>query len=287
LVELLVVVAIVGVLCAILFPVFSAARGAVKGAVCLSNLHQLTGGAQLYSEDYDDKFMLVNHQPAGDANSRNDRTWVQLVLPYVHSFALFHCPSDQADRPKPEATFDQDLVPGDTYSQYYTASLHTDYGYNYQNLAPIVGNQAGPMDQGEIAAWVSKPKSHSDVRTPSSTLMFVDSVWSRTPSGNPVGGGNWLVVPPCRFYTRGIDSFTGSLGNRVPVYTTSVGWSIEESAPDVYGNAWPWHGNHMNVAFVDGSVRSMTPESLEAGCNVAPSWQGAIADPDAYLWDTR
>lgn len=273
--------AIIGVLCAILFPVLASVRGAANRAVCQSNLHQLTLGAQLYSDDYDDRFMLVNHQPAEDANSRNDRTWVQLVLPYVRTFGLFHCPSDQVDRPKPEATFDQDLIPGDTYSQYYTASLHTDYGYNYQNLAPIVGEQNG------VTAWTSKPKAHSDVRTPSTTLMFVDSVWGRNASGNPEGGGNWLVVPPCRFYTTHVDSFTGSVGDKVPVFTTSVGWSVEASASDVYGNAWPWHGDHMNVAFVDGSVKSLTPNSLEAGCNVAPSWAGAIGDPGAYLWDTR
>jgi len=276
-----VVVSIIGVLCAILFPVFATVKGAANRAVCISNLHQLTAGAQLYSEDYDDRFMLVNHQPAENANSRNDRTWVQLVLPYVHSFGLFHCPADTMDRPKPEATFDQDLVPGDTYSQYYTASLHTDYGYNYQNLAPIVGNANG------VAAWTSKPKALSDVRTPSSTLLFVDSVWSRTSAGSPIGGGNWLEVPPCRYYTTKVDSFTGGFGDQVPVFTTSVGWSTEASAPEVYGNAWPWHGDHMNVAFVDGSVRSLTPQSLEAGCSVAPGWTGAIGDPSAYLWDTR
>lgn len=287
LVELLVVVAILGVLCAILFPVFIAVKGTANRAVCISNLHQLTAGTELYSEDYDDRFMLVNHQPASNANSRNDRTWVQLVLPYVHSFAIFHCPSDQAGRPKPEATFDQDLVPGDTYSQYYTASLHTDYGYNYQNLAPIVGSfDTRGTSTGE-ALWSSKPKAYGEVRAPSSTLLFVDSVWSRNADGNPVGGGNWLVVPPCRFYASHVDSFTGGFGNQVPVFTTSVGWSLEQSAPEVYGNAWPWHGNHMNVAFVDGSVRSLTPQSLEAGCTVAPSWQGTIGDSNAYLWDTR
>lgn len=281
LVELLVVIAIIGVLCAILFPVFAAAKRAANHAVCLSNLHQLTTGAQLYGDDYDDRFMPVNHEADANANSRNDRTWVQLVLPYVRSFALFHCPADQVGRPKPEATFDQDLVPGDTYSQYYTASLHTDYGYNYQNLSPITGDTDG-------YTWSSKPKLRSEVRSPSSTLMFVDSVWSRASNGTPVGGGNWLVVPPCRFYTSKVDSFTGAFGDQVPVYTTSVGWNTsEQAAPDVYGNAWPWHGDHMNVAFTDGSVSSMTPSQLEAGCRVAPSWQGAIADPTAYVWDTR
>lgn len=280
LIELLVVVSIISVLCAILFPVFSAVKGAANRTVCISNMHQLVGGAQLYVTDYDDRFMLVNHQPAADANSRNDRTWVQLVLPYVRSFGVFHCPAD-ADRTRPESTFDQDLVPGDTYSQYYTASLHTNYGYNYHNLAPIQGM---PNDMG----WYSRPKMTSDVRMPSNTLMFVDTVWSRNSGGAPEGGGNWLVVPPCRFYTSRIDSFTGAYGDRIPVFTTSFGWNTsQQAAPDVFGNAWPWHNGHMNVAFVDGSVRNLSPRDLEAGCNVESNWQGPIDDPQAYVWDTR
>ncbi|AIE84859.1 hypothetical protein OP10G_1491 [Fimbriimonas ginsengisoli Gsoil 348] len=272
--------AILGVLCAILFPVFSAARGAAQRAVCLSNLKNLSLGSRLYTNDYDDHFMPVNHQPNAFANSRTDRTWVQLVLPYVRNFSVFHCPSDNSDRPKPEATYDQDLIPGDTDSQYYTASLRSDYGYNYQNLTPITE---------DVNGYSSHPKSVGAVDRPSDTLMFVDSVWARDEAGRPTGGGNWLVAPPCRYYTNRTDSFTGTrFGTNVLVFNAVRGWNVnEESSADVYGNAWQWHGSNMNVAFVDGSVRSMTLQQLAAGCDVRAAWGGPIQDPGTYVWDVR
>jgi prepilin-type N-terminal cleavage/methylation domain-containing protein len=118
LVELLVVIAIVSIVASILFPVFQGARGAAFRASCQSNLHQIWSGTTLYVTDYDDRFMPINYQPATTPTSRNDRTWVQMVLPYLQSFDVFRCPADYSVRPTAEATFDQDLVPGDTDSQY-------------------------------------------------------------------------------------------------------------------------------------------------------------------------
>ena len=54
LVELLVVMAVIALLAAMLFPVFASARGAARKSVCLSNLRQLGMAVSLYSQDYDD-----------------------------------------------------------------------------------------------------------------------------------------------------------------------------------------------------------------------------------------
>lgn len=287
--EMIVCIAIIGAISAILFPVFSAARGASQRAVCISNLHQIAGGTQLYISDYDDRLMPVSHHPGEDANSRNDRTWVQSLLPYVRSFGVFRCPSDNSGRPKLEATFDQDLVPGDTYSQFYTASQRSNYGYNYQNLSPVVleGNY-----------WMARPRSVSEITSLASTILYLDSVWDHTDGGSPAGGGNWLVVPPCRYYPSQIDSFTGTTGY-TRVYTPVVGWSSaggrdaqpyalgELSRGSLYGNAWPWHGDRLNVAQIDGSVHSVRVPDLGVGCDVKDQWQGTITDALKYPWDVR
>lgn len=296
LVEVLVVTAIIALLAAILFPVFAAAKGSANRAACVSNLRQISRGTQLYVADYDDRLMPVNHQPASDATSRNDRTWVQSLLPYVRNFAVFRCPSDSSSRPKLEATYDQDLVPGDTDSQYYTASLRSNYGYNYHNLSPIV--QEGP-------AWVARPRLMSEIFSTSGTIVFVDTLWGKDHHGSPSGGGNWLVVPPCRYYKSSVDSFTGtSAGDPQSVYTPVIGWKLTEGvvndptegetggggtspAAVNYGNAYPWHSGRMNVARLDGSIRLMSTTQLGAGCDVRDEWQGQIGDPAAYLWDVR
>jgi prepilin-type N-terminal cleavage/methylation domain-containing protein len=54
LVELLIVIAIIGVLAALLFPLFGAARRESKSSVCASNLHQLGLSVQAYTQDWDD-----------------------------------------------------------------------------------------------------------------------------------------------------------------------------------------------------------------------------------------
>ncbi len=56
LIEILVVLAIIGILAAILFPVFGRAREAAKRTSCASNLKQLGVAFQLYTKDYNDRY---------------------------------------------------------------------------------------------------------------------------------------------------------------------------------------------------------------------------------------
>src|SRR3989442_15442823 len=53
LVELLSVLAILGALAALLFPVFATARAAAYGSTCLSNLRQMGQAIQMYVDDWD------------------------------------------------------------------------------------------------------------------------------------------------------------------------------------------------------------------------------------------
>lgn len=276
------VIAIMGILAALLFPAFLSARNSAKRTACASNLRQIHVGATLYSEDYDEKYMPIGYQPSLNATSRNDRTWVQLMLPYVRSFGLFRCPSDSSPRPQSDATFDQDLIPGDTYSQYYSASKRVDYGYNFQYFSPVV---VRPTGSGIVT------HSAMEVTDPSRTLLFVDSVWDRASNGAPVGGGSWLVVPPCRYYRAigssvTVDTFTDTTGKGPNVLTTSSGWQVNDSVSGlVFGGAWPWHNGRMNSIFLDGSVRFETPIQLTEGCDFRPDWNGYIRDLYVYQWN--
>jgi prepilin-type N-terminal cleavage/methylation domain-containing protein len=54
LIELLVVISVIALLSAILFPVFAQAREAARRTTCLSNLRQLATAHQLYVQDYDE-----------------------------------------------------------------------------------------------------------------------------------------------------------------------------------------------------------------------------------------
>lgn len=270
-------IAILAILAAILFPVFARARTAARKTVCSSNFHQTQSAVALYLGDYDDYFMPVNHRPGGPLNSRVDRTWVQLLLPYARSFSAFRCPEDREGESLAHSTFDQDLVPGDAFSQYYTASQHVNTGYNYLYLAPIirVNNQ-----------FVSVTRSASTLTDSSRTILFVDSIGDRDDTGQPTGGGSWLVSPPCRYAQNGQQLYdTFQLNDFQPKVFGRWGWDVlDQDVADKFGGAWAWHGDKANVVRVDGSLRSMTLGQLADGCRVMPNWGGVIVDLDNYPW---
>lgn len=275
--ELLTVLAIIAVLAGLLFPVLISAKGEAKRAQCLSNMKQASAATMLYLMDYDDTFMPVNHRPGMPPNARFDRTWVQLILPYAGSFSIFSCPAD-ASIHEDDTAFDPDLVPGDIYAQYYSASMRVTMGYNYLYLAPIY------IKNGR---WVSSPRTGSSVGDSAKTLLYVDSIHDRLPSGTPIGGGNWLVVPPCRYeYT--VNSRMDSFNVDGAVYTPFVGWKLsDQNSPHIYGNAWPWHFGKINTARVDGSAKTISVAQLTAGCDAQDYWVGTIRDDGEYLWDNR
>src|ERR1700743_2750175 len=68
LIDLLVVIAIIAILAAILFPVFAQAKEAAKKSVCLSNLKQISLADLMYTGDYDDRtcpvVIIYNSSPA-------------------------------------------------------------------------------------------------------------------------------------------------------------------------------------------------------------------------------
>ena len=66
LIGLLVVIAIIAILAAILFPVLARARENARKASCQSNLKQIATGLLMYAQDYDERFGLAggwNTQP--------------------------------------------------------------------------------------------------------------------------------------------------------------------------------------------------------------------------------
>jgi general secretion pathway protein G len=86
LIELLVVIGIIALLAAILFPVFAAARGKARQAACLSNLRQIGAATQMYVSDYDGYFPY-----AKDASDK----WV----PEIWAGAPAKCREKLADMP--------------------------------------------------------------------------------------------------------------------------------------------------------------------------------------------
>lgn len=287
LIELLIVLAVVAIVSALLFPVYATAKASAIRVSCFARFRQVGQSVTMYASDYDDYTVPINHEPGQPPNATTDRTWVQLLLPYIGSFKTFRCPADYSVRPKVDASFDQDLLPGDLYARYYESSMRTNLGYNFQYLAPII------RVDGE---WMAQPHPLGEIQDPSKMMLFIDSVWSVI-DGVPVGGGSWLVSPPCRYEEVGgqehdtIDPSPGSAGEggRLghEIFAPMVGWDISQQSAGAYGSAWPWHNGVATMCSVGGSVRPVTMQELAGGCDVRPQWEGQIYDRAKYVWQPR
>jgi len=80
LIELLVVIAIIAILAAILFPVFARAREKARQITCLSNLKQMGIAFFMYTQDYDELY-VINPQ------------WKSRLQPYINNTQINVCPS--------------------------------------------------------------------------------------------------------------------------------------------------------------------------------------------------
>jgi len=89
LIELLIVIAIIAILAAILFPVFNQARKKAAQTSCVSNLRQLSTAMKMYAQDFDDQFPYALY---GDTVNRLSG-WADVIFQgYVNNDQIYDCP---------------------------------------------------------------------------------------------------------------------------------------------------------------------------------------------------
>jgi len=198
-----VVIAIIAILAAILFPVFAQAKAAAKQTSDLSNCKQYSLGMIMYAGDTDDYFPLVQYTGSYDANpARTDRDQAvgNLVQPYIKSYPMFQSPAS----PCGDSVRDLDLINPNTVAykkeQYeFNRAVKADYGLNVEYMSPMGYDTTYPN------AFHPAGIGQGQVGQPAATIMLINSVWDRS-GGTPRGGGNWGVDMPCRIYSDGTDS---------------------------------------------------------------------------------
>ncbi len=100
LVELLTVIAIIGVLAALLFPVFSSVRQKGRLTTCMSHLRQIGLALNAYAIDAGGFLPLANNRPSVDgAPGLPD-----VLMSYARSSTIFRCPSDNDSTWQTEGT---------------------------------------------------------------------------------------------------------------------------------------------------------------------------------------
>ncbi len=145
LIELLVVIAIIAILAAILFPVFAKAREKARQTSCLSNFRQTTVAHLSYAQDYDERFVSYNENPANNPDLGGVYLgWPDKVNPYMKNLQILFCPSAG-------------------YQNFGSLNL-IHYGLNWMYVTPFKGLSINGATRyalyGEsMAAWTSPASS--------------------------------------------------------------------------------------------------------------------------------
>ncbi len=91
--ELLIVLAVLVILAALLFPVLSSARKRAQDTACIANLQQLGHAMTMYVSDYDGAYPLTAEGMIyNDTVAHGTRTWSDLLKPYLKD-SFVACPS--------------------------------------------------------------------------------------------------------------------------------------------------------------------------------------------------
>ena len=307
LIELLVVIAIIAILAAILFPVFAQARAAAFKTVDISNMRQITMAHNMYSNDNDDHMPMSNTggHATGWGYGPPDTVPGQQLMPYVKNDEVFFSKMDPWASNKEQIIADHLPYTSASYPmvlrRQYALMVRSNVGYNYLFFSPWRIMPTAPrltsysLGQGEIGA-------------PSTTIMWGTSLWDRRPSGQPYGGGNWVIEAPCDK-----DAAGGALRPRsqfapAPLgdgtgYQYTNGWCLNTCPVGsywlAYGGLWPFHNQqktgtqpglkdgHVIIGMADGSVKSMPVRRTLAGCIPTGTLEGRLiaGQESQYLWD--
>lgn len=157
LIELLIVMGIVALMAAILFPVFATVRAKARQSVCASNLRQISIAIMLYSQDNDTLF------PYGvDASDKYGDAWQsadggtywpgvthlpllpEIMFPYTSSKSIWQCPSDVGLDSGAAYTYGIPRTPScyDTYGISYF--YHTKLALKHETIGGLVAYSLNP-----------------------------------------------------------------------------------------------------------------------------------------------
>jgi prepilin-type processing-associated H-X9-DG protein len=164
LIELLVVLAILTILMAILFPVFMQARAKARQTTCLSNLRNLGFAMLMYTQDADEQFPLAAYA----TSNFNFVVWHDITDPYVRNKDIWRCPSS-------------DVAIADA-----GGATTTHFGYNVRYLTTIAPDFSNANDHhaARLAA----------VARPTETVLLTDAKASVAESW--CGDDGKFLLPP-------------------------------------------------------------------------------------------
>jgi hypothetical protein len=195
-----VVIAIIAILAAILFPVFAQAREAARKTSCLSNTKQFGTATMMYTQDYDETYALSVYPEFGSGSMRAYSVY-DAHLPYIKNAGVMTCPSGPKDMDwelllsagPPNGCFGGALGGASGAFKYFS------YNANYAVFQEGVGN---PYFGGNGTSGGSgtAPTAMAALAKPAETTIFYDGylcgpLCTGAPYGATCGFNSPITVP--------------------------------------------------------------------------------------------
>jgi prepilin-type processing-associated H-X9-DG protein len=212
-----VVIAIIAILAAILFPVFAQAREKARQAACMSNLKQVSIGMLMYVQDYDETlpepglggvFRNASNTGLGQFY-RGILPFHLAIQPYIKNYQVFGCPSDDKkqnasiDRSDMKVMLEAAGVPGASNLPAYsnTPAFHeavaqicpNSYASNYflsQTYGYTARDGSVIPSSDSIGNHGGRGRALNDIVEPASTWILTE--WS---TSSDTGAAGWYCYP--------------------------------------------------------------------------------------------
>ncbi len=183
LIELLIVVAIIGLLAAILFPAFNRVRALGRRTTCASNLKQIGIALEQYAQDYRSYPVMdaagtmgsTGANPGGLLKDSHCGAWPDKVLPYLKSEKVFECPSNPSNRYQPGCPLPDYSDPD------HVINFRGAYAFNMPNAS----YSCDAADACSTTLSFRQGASPVRYRRPSSTILVIDKT---DQNGGGLGG---------------------------------------------------------------------------------------------------
>ena len=189
LIEMLVVIAIIGILAAILFPAFAKARQKARDISCLSNMKQIGLAVQQYVQENDGAFPIFYAYNSSPATGMAGHKGVELELqPFLKNFGVFKCPNDVGG---PYLALDGDCKNDPSKQESYWACYGSSYRFTSSDYSVV----AGESSQNNTLLTTTSIVKDSMFDKPSQTRIMRDEMLPWFASDQDPAGAKYFYAP--------------------------------------------------------------------------------------------
>ena len=250
LIELLIVIAIIAILAAILFPVFASAREKARQTACLSNLKQLGLAYAQYEQDYDETVPCGGPWGSGAG-------WAGQIYPYVKSEKVYLCPDDTSTLDPISYAVNGNLAPMNTSGMPQPLTIS-------QFIASASTVELFEVNQTGIPTWTNQWRVSQDANTVASGNC--------TSNGNycsPTGVGLDTNMAAGWIWMAGANTGSSSSETSTSVkYQTGVLANVTQASPvasSYFAANGAVHSGGSNYLMADNHAKYLMPSRVCAG----------------------